>query len=131
MDSRGLQARVDELMGEFQRLRAGADELQQKIKAVSVTARSDDKYVTVTVNARGELMELELDPRIYRRPDSKALADTITATLRRASAEAADRVAELCKPLLPESEVRAHLNQDIDGMFRRIDSATLPEGGSR
>jgi hypothetical protein len=85
----------------------------------------------VTVNARGELMELELDPRIYRRPDSKALADTITATLRRASAEAADRVAELCKPLLPESEVRAHLNQDIDGMFRRIDSATLPEGGSR
>lgn len=126
-----MKARVDELMGEFQRLRAGADELQQKIKAVSVTVRSDDNYVTVTVNARGELLDLDLDPRIYRRPDSKALAETIASTIRRASAEAADQVAELCKPLLPEAEVRAHLSQDIDGMFRRIDTATLPEGGSR
>lgn len=131
MDSRGLQARVDELMGEFKRLRQGADGLQQKLRSISVTATSPDTFVTVTVNARGELSSLVLDPRIYRRPDSKALADTITETLRRASAEAAEKVAEACQPLLPAAEVRAHLNQDIDGMFRRMDTASFPEGDPR
>jgi hypothetical protein len=31
---------------------------------------------------------------------------------------------------MPEKEVRAHLNQDLDGMFKRLDSQ-LPGGDLR
>jgi DNA-binding protein YbaB len=128
MDPRGLQAHAEELMAQFQRLRDGAAELQRKLQAVTATATSDDRYVTATVGPRGQLIRLELDPRIYRNPNSRQLAATITDTIQRAAADSAEKVAELCKPFLPEQEVRAHLNQDIEGMFRRMDSELLPGG---
>lgn len=130
MDARGLQAQAEELMAQFQKLRSGASELQERLQAVQVKATSTDKYVTVTVGPRGQLISLELDPRIYRNPNSAALAASITETIQRATAEAADKVAELCKPYMPETEVRAHLNQDLDGMFHRLDSQ-LPGGDLR
>lgn len=128
MDTQGLQARVDELMEEFHRLRSGAEDLQKKLKEVSATARSKDGFVKATVGPRGQLTKLELDPRLYRNPDSGALAESILDTVRRATEDAQGQVEELCKPLLPAEEVRAHMNYDFDGMFRRMDSELLEEG---
>lgn len=130
MDARGLQAQAEELMAQFQKLRSGASELQEQLQKVQAKATSQDKYVTATVGPRGQLISLELDPRIYRNPNSAALAASITETIQRATAVAADKVAELCKPFMPEKEVRAHLNQDLDGMFQRLDSQ-LPGGDLR
>lgn len=130
MDARGLQAQAEELMAQFQKLRDGAGELQERLEKVTAKAVSEDRYVTATVGPRGQLISLELDPRIYRNPNSGALAASITSTIQRATAEAADKVAELCKPFMPEQEVRAHLNQDLDGMFHRLDSQ-LPGGDLR
>ena len=130
MDAQGLQAQAEELMSQFQKLRDGASDLQRKLQAVNATAVSDDRYVTATVGPRGQLISLELDPRIYRNPNSSALAASIISTIQRATAEAADKVAELCKPFMPEQEVRAHLDQDLDGMFHRLDSQ-LPGGDLR
>jgi len=131
VDPRGLQAHAEELMAQFQKLREGAADLQRRLKEVTATARSQDRYVTATVGPRGQLIRLELDPRIYRDPNSRELARTITETIQRATAEAADKVAKLCRPLLPEDEVRAHLNQDLDGMFHRLDSELDPGGELR
>jgi DNA-binding protein YbaB len=133
VDAQRMQARIDELMDEFNRLRAGADDLQRKLKEVSATVRSRDGFVTATVGPRGQLTKLELDPRIYRKPDSRELAETIVDTVRRATEDALGQVEELCKPLLPAEEVRAHMDYDFDGMFRRMDSelAELEEGESR
>ncbi len=130
MDARGLQAQAEELMSQFHKLRDGASELQRQLEAVTAKAISEDRYVTATVGPRGQLIELELDPRIYRNPNSGALAATIKSTIQTATAEAADKVAKLCKPFMPEEEVRAHLSQDIDGMFHRLDSQ-LPGGDQR
>jgi len=130
VDAQGLQAQAEELMSQFQKLRDGASDLQRKLQAVNATAVSDDRYVTATVGPRGQLISLELDPRIYRNPNSSALAASIISTIQRATAEAADKVAELCKPFMPEQEVRAHLDQDLDGMFHRLDSQ-LPGGDLR
>jgi DNA-binding protein YbaB len=109
-------------MGEFDRLRTGMGELQQKLRQITATAKSDDGYVKATVGPRGQLVRLELDPRIYRRPDSKQLAATITQTINRATADAMAQVSEACKPYLPEEELQAHLQFDVDGMRRRLDS---------
>jgi DNA-binding protein YbaB len=121
-DNRQLRARAEELMGEFNRLRTGMGELQQKLRQITATAKSDDGYVKATVGPRGQLIRLELDPRIYRRPDSKQLAATITQTINRATADAMAQVSEACKPYLPEEELQAHLQFDVDGMRRRLDS---------
>jgi DNA-binding protein YbaB len=123
-----MQARVDELMSDFERLRAGAGELQQKLQALSAEAKSPDGYVVAKVGPRGQLTSLELDPRIYRQPDSKVLAATITATIQRATDEVTNRIAELCEPYVPEAEVRSHLNFDLDSLFHRTDSELLHGG---
>jgi DNA-binding protein YbaB len=109
-------------MGEFNRMRTGMGELQQKLRQITATAKSDDGYVTAVVGPRGQLVRLELDPRIYRRPDSKQLATTISDTIKRAAADAMAQVSEACKPFIPEEELQAHLQFDVDGMRRRLDS---------
>ncbi|GIH14078.1 YbaB/EbfC family nucleoid-associated protein [Rugosimonospora africana] len=121
-DNRQLRARAEELMGEFNRLRTGMGELQQKLRQITATAKSDDGYVKATVGPRGQLIRLDLDPRIYRRPDSKQLAETITETIKRATADVMAQVSEACKPYIPEEELQAHLQFDVDGMRRRLDS---------
>ncbi len=122
MDNRALRARADELMGELNRLRSGMGELQQKIRQITATARSEDGYVTVVVGPRGEILRLDLDPRIYRRPDSKQLAKTITETIQKAAADATAQLSEACRAFIPDEELRAHLQFDVEGMRRRLDS---------
>lgn len=46
---------------------------------------SEDGYVTVTVGPNGHVTKVELDPRIYRRPDSRVLPTTVTETIQRAT----------------------------------------------
>lgn len=131
MDPRGLQAHVDELMEQFQKLREGATELQNKIKAVTASAKSTDGYVKVTVGPRGQVISLDLDPRIYRDPNSAKLSAAIVDAIQRASKDAADQVAALCKPFMPEKDIRAHLDQDLDSMFTKMDHELFDEGGRR
>src|SRR5689334_7996979 len=101
MDVQALRARADELMAQFERMRSGMGDLQQQIKAVKATVSSDDGLVTVTVGPRGQVTKVEFDPRIYRRPDSKALSATVTETIRRASEKAMAEVEKLLQPYVP------------------------------
>lgn len=128
--NRRMQGRVNEMLGEFERLRASAGELQQKMRDVKVTVTSDDGFVKVTVGPHGHLEELELNPRIYRRPDSTALAATITETVKRAVAEAQQKVVEIYKPFVPEADLRAHLDGDHEGIASRVEDR-LTEGIDR
>lgn len=56
-------------------------------------AESADGLVAVTVDGRGRLCELTLDPRIYRSPDSRALSADITATVAAATRLATEQIA--------------------------------------
>ncbi|WP_170323701.1 YbaB/EbfC family nucleoid-associated protein [Cryptosporangium phraense] len=125
MDPRGLQARADELMGEFQRLRNGVGELQRQLQAIKVVVHSPDRLVTATLGPRGQLVQLDLDPRIYRDTNSRKLAATITETIQEGARQVAERTAELCRPYLPEQDVRAQLNGDLDSFFTRLDNDVM------
>ncbi|MFY1635095.1 YbaB/EbfC family nucleoid-associated protein [Solwaraspora sp. WMMB335] len=130
MDVQALRARADELMAQFDRMRSGVGELQQQLRAVSATVTSADGLVTVTVGPRGQVTRVELDPRIYRRPNAKELSETITETIRAATAKALAQVAELCRPLVPDEQFQAHMDFDLEGVFRQLD-ADLPGGDHR
>jgi DNA-binding protein YbaB len=122
MDLSAMRARADELMLQFDRMRSGLGDLQQKLKAVAATVTSDDGFVTVTVGPRGQVVKVEFDPRIYRRPNSKELSTTVTETIRKATAKAMAEVEELCRPYVPDAQFQAYMDQDLEGIFRQLDS---------
>ncbi len=130
MDLQALRARADELTAQFENMRSGMGDLQQKLRAVTGTAASDDGLVKATVGPRGQLIRLDLDPRIYRRPNSKELAATIVDTVQRATGRALAQVEQLCAPFMPDAQLQAHMNFDFEGIFRQLDS-DLPDGGDR
>jgi DNA-binding protein YbaB len=75
---------------QFDRLAGEIRAIQRELAEVVEVAESDDGLIVATVNARGDLMDLELDPRLFRHPDSKALSEAITGVYRsgRAAADA-------------------------------------------
>jgi DNA-binding protein YbaB len=126
MDTQALRARADELMAQFERMRSGVGDLQQRLKAVNATVTSDDGFVTVTVGPRGQVVKVEFD----RRPNSKELSATVTETIRRATEKAMADVEELLRPFVPDSQFQAYMDHDLDGIFRQLDSE-LPREDDR
>ncbi|MFI6294089.1 YbaB/EbfC family nucleoid-associated protein [Nonomuraea sp. NPDC050790] len=119
-DTAGLQAYADELRATFMRLQSEGAELHAKARALQVTEKSRDGLVNATVGARGELIRLDLDPRIYRHPDARKLADTITETVQRAAEKARERVIEVFSPLIPAEQMRAHLDGDLETVMAQL-----------
>ncbi|NJP91729.1 YbaB/EbfC family nucleoid-associated protein [Nonomuraea sp. FMUSA5-5] len=119
-DVAAMRAYADELRQMFTRLQDEGLELHAKAKAVQVTETSPDGLVSVTVGARGELIRLDLDPRIYRRPDARALADTIADTARKAAAKAQENVMRILEPVIPADQFKAHLDGDVETVLARL-----------
>ncbi|MGI5268812.1 YbaB/EbfC family nucleoid-associated protein [Nonomuraea sp. CA-218870] len=108
-----------------------ADSLRREAQAVRTTEKSRDGLVAATVDARGELIRLDIDPRIYRQPDSRRLADVITDTVRRAAARSRQRVLEIFDPLIPADQMRAHLEGDLDTVMKQLADQTAGKEHSR
>jgi len=90
------------------------DDIQRiwaRVAAIEETASSHDGRVTASVGARGELCTLELDPRVYRDRDAKALAESIVDTVAEAGRRVRWRVLDEMAPLLPRTitDARADL----------------------
>ncbi|MEU4549462.1 YbaB/EbfC family nucleoid-associated protein [Nonomuraea dietziae] len=119
-DMAGLQAYADELRATFMRIQDEGAELHAAAKAVQVTEKSRDGLISVTVGSRGELVRLDIDPRVYRRPDARGLADSITETVQRAAAKAQERIIEVFEPLIPSDQMRAHLDGDLEAVLARL-----------
>lgn len=115
-----MQVYAEELRATFSRMQEEALELHEQARGIRVTETSADALVSATVGARGDLIRLDLDPRIYRRPDSRQLADSITETIGRAAAKARERVVEIFAPLIPPEQMEAHLEGDVETAMRQL-----------
>ena len=96
-----LRARLDDVLGQYDRLRAGVTDLQARLAALRVTAATPDRLVRATVEARGRLAELTIEPGAYRTHRPAELAKLITRTVQQATDEAAERVEALVGEHLP------------------------------
>lgn len=119
-DAKGLAAYSNELENVFQQLLTQGPKLQRQAAEMRVTEESSDGLVRATVGVRGELVDLELDPRLYQRPDSAKLAETIVQTAAAAATRARDDVIELFAPLVPPEQMRAHMDGDMDAITEQI-----------
>lgn len=124
-DAAGMRAQAEALQATFERLTAEAPAIHARARAVEVTEKSRDGLISVTVGARGDLVRLDIDPRIYRRPDSRALADTITETIHLAVTKAQDRVVELFEPLIPADQMRMHMDGDLEAVMEQMSKQML------
>jgi DNA-binding protein YbaB len=80
---------------------SGLDATQRKMFKVTGIAWSDDRMIKAVVGPRGQLIDLEIDPRIYRKPNSKALSATILATVRKAVDDAVQKTSEILDESVP------------------------------
>ncbi|MEV0232512.1 YbaB/EbfC family nucleoid-associated protein [Nonomuraea sp. NPDC050786] len=119
-DAAAMRAYADELRDMFRQIQDAGVELHAQARAVQVTEKSRDGLVSVTVGPRGELVRLDLDPRIYRRPDARQLADTIVETAERAAAKARERIEEILEPVIPRAELEAHLDGDLETAMAQL-----------
>lgn len=83
---------------------AGLSDVQQEMLSVTGTAWSSDRTVKVVVGPRGQLVDIEIDPRIYRKPEPKALAALIVATTKVAIERSAARTKEIIDEKLPQAK---------------------------
>ncbi|BCJ32414.1 YbaB/EbfC family nucleoid-associated protein [Actinocatenispora sera] len=78
-----------------------AQDVQKKVFQLTATAWSPDRMVKVVVGPRGQLIDLDIDPRVYRQPNSKALARTILETSRQAIEQVAQQTEQIVNEGVP------------------------------
>jgi hypothetical protein len=96
LDGRDFEAAermIDDWQAGIEARAVRARELSARLARLSARARSDDRLVTVTVGASGDLVGLELDERTRQRPAAET-ARTILRTLRAAQARLIEAVAD-------------------------------------
>lgn len=77
---------------DYRALREDLVALREALPGIRARAESADGLVAVTVDGRGRICELTLDPRIYRCPDSRALSADITAAVTAATRLATNQI---------------------------------------
>jgi DNA-binding protein YbaB len=123
-----LPAGISARLAEYSRLADDVRAMRDGIDRVQATACSPDGLIAATVGGRGEVVDLDLDPRIYRVPDAAALSAAITATIRAATGEAERAVARITERLLG-GRADGDVDLRFDPVLRLID--TEPERSRR
>jgi DNA-binding protein YbaB len=123
-----VRAYAEELEKTFWRLQEEGPKVQQRAMALEVTEKSADALISATVGARGDLIRLDIDPRIYRQPDARALADDITETIKKAGAKAREEVVDLFATLIPREQVEVQLSGDVNALTEMMHKQFRGEG---
>ena len=99
--NQALRARFDDVHRQYERIRSGMDEMQRQMAELTVTAESENGLVEVTVGARGQVLDVKIDPRVYRQPDEAELGRQVLGAIQKASAQVTDQIRELMATVLP------------------------------
>jgi len=89
---------------------------QHRLMSLSAVAWSPDRMVKVEVGPRGQLVDIEIDPRVFRRPDARALRSAILAAAGEAIRKVTEQAFEVMVGAMPPdlTELRARFDPDGD-----------------
>jgi DNA-binding protein YbaB len=101
----------------LEQLKKAAEELpktQERMKSITGVAWSGDRMVKVVVGPRGQLVDLEIDPRVFRRPDAAELRAKILSASAAAVGQVTDQVQEIMTERFPSdiAELRARYDPE-------------------
>lgn len=115
MTNQGNDGDAESIIDAFQDQMRAIAKVQQERVALTASATSRDKTVTVTVNANGVVIETKffsgIDQLSYER-----IARTVTETAQQAADEVARKNSELTAPLAENRARLPKLSEVIDGM---------------
>lgn len=70
-------AMIESLTEEYDKRDGPVREMYGRLSELTVTSHSEDGVVTVTVGPRGQVWNIELDPRVYRKLSPSELSHSI------------------------------------------------------
>jgi len=123
--NRSLRERLAEVQGNYERIRDGLAQLQERMASLSVTATSSGDLVRATVDARGQLTALAVAPTALQELRHDELASVIVATTRQAAGEVAEAAAQLVEQYSPAGATAGAFirSGNVDDLLRRSDEA--------
>jgi DNA-binding protein YbaB len=89
------------ILGHLQEIERDVRRMRQAVADATGTAESAGGLIEATVGVHGELVNLTLDPRLYRTPDADALADQIRTAVNEAGRNAQEKLRPDLTPYLP------------------------------
>ncbi|NIH84492.1 YbaB/EbfC family nucleoid-associated protein [Amycolatopsis granulosa] len=112
------------MLEELQKVTENIPKTHQRMLAITGVAWSPDRMVKVVVGPRGQLVDLEIDPRVFRKPDAPGLQAAILAASAEAVAQVSAQIQEImAEQFSPEfTELRNQLQfdgaGDMDYLYR-------------
>lgn len=94
--------RIESLFEEYQRQRNSLTEMQQKMRAVTATATSPRREVTVTVGQNGVLTDIKFPTSAHKRLTPADLAEIILTAYGEAKEDVTAQAAAVLAPMLPD-----------------------------
>jgi DNA-binding protein YbaB len=108
------QARIDELLQQYRHMRDNLGAMQREMTELTATAESPGGAVRATVDYRGNLSKLEINPRAYRSLDSTTMGEQIVETAKMAARQVQERVREVVSPNVPDVAGLSVIGGDFD-----------------
>ncbi len=85
---------MGKMMKAAQEMQTKMAQLQEDLKAITVTGESGAGLVKATATGKGELTQLDIDPSIFNADDKEVVEDLILAAIKDAQTRAQDRAKE-------------------------------------
>jgi len=102
------------MLEQYRDVRDNLGRMQREMAEQTATAESSDGLVKATVDFRGSLLKLDINPRMLRSVDSSSLSETIVRTVKRASAGVAGKVRAVVGPNVPDAAGLSGMGTDFD-----------------
>ncbi|WP_238005621.1 YbaB/EbfC family nucleoid-associated protein [Dactylosporangium sp. AC04546] len=132
MPERPNWSAMSALVADLRNALSGLTDVQRQMVELSGEAWSDDRLIRVMVGPRGQLVELDIDARVFRNPNAKALAASIMGAAERAVAELNERSRRIVDDSMPADLRLTRIGgDDLADVMYRSDAELRTQPGSR
>lgn len=108
-------ASQEELVDNYTRQIERLQGMRHDLGKVSATAKRPDGLITVVVGSQGQVQDIQLDPRVYRKLDSGELSRAIMELIAEATSDAAEQTKKIMAPFVPEGlSLDGTLGEEVD-----------------
>ena len=97
-----MSARLERLFEDYERHRSAMADTQQRMRAISVTASSSRREVSVTAGQGGVLTDIQFPTAAYKRMTLADLTRILPETFDEANEQVFDEAAAILTPMLPD-----------------------------
>ena len=97
---------IEQHYEQLRRKQAEMAEVQQRLASVQATATSKNRAITVVVDSRGELVDIQFRTRAYRSMAAKELSQMLRDTIAAARNDAKAALMDQFAKVLPDMPIR-------------------------